>query len=177
MKFHRFLGALLTVALLGFSQTGRAQNDDQTFQKLDAYFSQDIFLAPGRGLKAVYLGQRFEGVLRAWGQPSSTKRVGLLRFDRRWTYNAGGSTTVIVEGGKTVELMTVLGGPTSAYLTTEGVRFGTPFHQVGVVYGPDPEGSMEDGLEYPSIGISFEFKGGVVSMITIEPPDEKKSSN
>ncbi len=128
-----------------------------------------MFIAPGIGFKRVKIGDSFEEVLSAWGKPQAQK-TALLSRKKQWYYSVNDTTVIMVEGKKTVEGITVSGGMTTPFETTEGARCGMAPYQIVTIYGAAPEGDLQEKLDYPRRGIAFEFQGGAVRTITVSAP-------
>jgi len=136
-----------------------------TLERVMRYLDQAQYIEPSRGVGAVTLGMTFAQVARAWGKPDHIDRTGLLRKRTIYTYKTDLGSYLKVEGRRSVDSIGIEGH--SDFATREGVRFGTPHHQVQVIYGQTKV--IEGRLNYPRRGIEFALKDGAVFQIRVFP--------
>lgn len=133
------------------------------------HLQSDLFLEEGVGFKRVRIGHSFQQVAQTWGSPQSMRR-SLLGFSKKWQYRLNQSIVITVAGGKRVVSITVLGGITTPFGTTEGARFGMTRAQIASIYGEAPGKQSNSSLSYPGRGVVFVFKNGLLHAITITAP-------
>ncbi len=164
--------AAVVFALTTASPPASAQTSDSPSTlplEFIRYLERDLFIAPGIGFKRVKIGDSFDEVLSSWGQPQAAK-TALLSRKKQWYYKVDDTTVIMVEGKKTVEAITVSGGVTTPFETTEGARYGMAPYQIVTIYGAGPEGDLPGKLDYPRRGIAFDFQSGAVRTITVSAP-------
>lgn len=133
------------------------------------YLQQDVFVTPGTGFRRVRIGDTFKKVAKIWGQPKQTRR-NPLTGTRKWKYEAGDKTILIVAGKTTVDEISVIGSTNSAYQSTQGARFGMTTGEVMRLYpGRRPPGKLKR-LAYPRQGIAFAFESGKLAAMQVFPP-------
>ena len=155
-----------------YSQSENSQSTtpvDIPMEKIVKYLRSDIFIKPGRGLKAVKLGMSYQDVMKAWGKPDKSRRAGAFSRSIEWMYLAGDGTEILLGGGKAIGSISIRGKMHSIYETTEGARFGMPTYAITSIYGRPQEGVKENTMDYPDKGIKFHFKNNRVHIITVKP--------
>ena len=164
--------AAVVFALTTASAVAPAQTSDSSSTlplEVIRYLERDLFIAPGIGFKRVKIGDSFDEVLNSWGKPQAQK-TALLSRKKQWYYSVNDTTVIMVEGKTTVEAITVSGGMTTPFETTEGARYGMAPYQIVTIYGAGPEGDLPGKLDYPRRGIAFDFQSGAVRTITVSAP-------
>lgn len=144
----------------------QGQQSPTAAEMVTDYLEQDIFLRPGIGLKKVHVGMRFKDVLKAWGPP--TEKGGSIVIANKWTYQVGDHTKIKLAGNETVDEITIAGGVSSPYVTTEGASFGMAQYQLATIYGSAPE--KDDQVVYKQRGIGFVLDQGQVSEMHVFSP-------
>ena len=159
------------IPLVIFTNSALAQSATGTipFDQIAQFLQRDIFLQPGVGFKRVQIGQSFDHVLQAWGQPQTTRNRGLFRNTHEWFYGGGKDTVVSVKGKATVSEITIRGTFTTPFQTIDGARFGMAPHEIVTIYGRNAD-SSSTRLTYASLGVGFEFADGAVNAIIVAAP-------
>ena len=159
------------IPLVIFTNSALAQSTTGTisFDQIAQFLQRDIFLQPGVGFKRVQIGQSFDHVLQAWGQPQATRNRGLFRNTHEWFYGGGKDTVVSVKGKATVSEITIRGTFTTPFQTIDGARFGMAPHEIVTIYGRNAD-SSSTRLTYASRGVGFEFADGAVNAIIVAAP-------
>ena len=163
--------ALLSMVVLLTAPTVSAQEDKQNaepsiLEKVMRHLDRVQYIDAGRGLGSVTLGMPLRQVLALWGNPWRSERTGLLNRTTTMIYRNDLDTYVLVSGDKAVEEIGIEGN--TIFETREGIRFGTPRHQVKMVYGAGEE--KEQTLRYKDKGIEFIFRRGLVFQIRLFRP-------
>ena len=159
------------IPLAIFTNSALAQSTTSTipFDHIAQYLQRDIFLRPGVGFERVQIGQSFDHVLQAWGQPQATRKRGVFRNTHEWFYGGGKDTVVSVTGKKIVSEIKIRGTFTTPFQTVDGARFGMAPHEIVTIYGRNAD-SSPTSLTYASRGVGFEFADGAVSAIIVAAP-------
>lgn len=159
------------IPLAIFTNSALAQSTSSTipFDHIAQYLQRDIFLQPGVGFERVQIGQSFDHVLKAWGQPQATRKRGLFRNTHEWFYGGGKDTVVSVKGKENVREIKIRGNFTTPFQTVDGARFGMAPHEIVTIYGRNADSSPTN-LTYTSRGVGFEFVDGAVSAIIVAAP-------
>lgn len=155
---------LLAAGLLSLLGCGNAQAQSiapgVTAETVLRYLQKDYFLSPGIGFQKVQIGNSFNQVAQAWGQPN--KKLESTEAGTRvvWIYDVGQDGQIAVAGGASVRTIRVLGSFNSPFSSTEGARFGMTPHQVITIYGQPLDPDDLTRLSYPGKGIAFAFENG-----------------
>lgn len=133
------------------------------------YLHQDLFVTPGVGFQKVRIGQTFQQVALAWGNPNKAydSDVG---SETAWVYQIGRDSEIAVTGGTRVSSIKITGTFNSPFSSTEGANFGMTPHQVIGIYGKPVGDDDLVKLRYPKKGIIFGFKSGALRSMRVFRP-------
>jgi hypothetical protein len=167
---HRIACAVLAASTVAVAQPeAPAPAAPNAADLVTHFYTQDIFIAPGRGFRTVRLGASFQSAVQAWGPPQRVEEHPLFGISRRATWAAGPDGTVILSGFARIEEIEIRGGANTPLQTVEGVRLGMPGYQVTTIYG-QAGSSGEHELAYPARGIAFGLNNGLVAAIKVFAP-------
>ncbi|MFC1680577.1 hypothetical protein ACFL1S_02135 [Pseudomonadota bacterium] len=161
------LALVLTMGTSSADSTGGLQF---TPESVIRYLHQDLYISPGVGFQKVQIGNSFQQVALAWGDPtkSSNSDIGGKTV---WVYRIGSDSEIAVSGGTRVSSIEVTGSFNSSYATSEGANFGMTPHQVIGIYGKPSGNESLVKLHYPNKGITFGFKSGALQLMKVYSPD------
>lgn len=164
----------LTVMLALVMATGTTSGDVTgtlriTPDSVIRYLHQDLFISPGVGFQKVKIGDTFQQVVLAWGNPNKSydSDVG---SKTAWVYQIGRDSQIAVSGGTKVTSIEVTGSFNSQFATREGANFGMTPHQVIGIYGRPAGSESLVKLRYPNKGITFGFKSGALQSMKVYSP-------
>ena len=164
---------VLPVAFVLTMGTGSAAGTG-TFQftpeSVIRYLHQDLFISPGVGFEKVQIGQTFQQVALAWGDPNKAYKSE-INSKTEWIYRIERDSEIAVSGGSKVSSIEVTGSFNSSFATREGVNFGMTPHQVIGIYGRPAGNESLAKLRYPDRGITFGFKSGSLQSMKVYSPD------
>ena len=166
---------LLFVVPLFFATAANTVSADNTGmlritpESVIRYLHQDLFVTPGVGFQKVRIGQTFQQVASAWGNPNKAydSDVG---SEIAWVYQIGRDSEIAVTGSRRVSSIVISGTFNSPFSSTEGVNFGMTPHQVIGVYGKPAGDEDLVKLRYPKKGITFGFKSGALRSMRVYRP-------